>query len=136
MKQQFIRGLLLSASAAALVFAAASPAIAGDSDPLLQLLQQKGLITSAELATVENGPAAGQRDRLVDLLRSKGILSSKDAASLTNTPSQMDADTQIQSTGLSVTPAPIQMPVRVAKADRPPVAHTVTVSDNTADGGL
>jgi|SRR5579871_219971 len=138
MNQQIMRGLLLSASAAALVFAAVSPAMAGDNDPLLQLLQQKGVITAEELARVENGPAAGQRDRLVDLLRAKGVLSNSDTANLSNAPapSQAVAQSQIQSTGFSMTPEPIQMPARVARADRPPVAHTVTVSDSGSDGSL
>src|SRR5471030_3019418 len=109
MNRQFIRGLLLSASMAALVFAAASPASVGDNDPLLQLLQQKGVITAEELARVESGPATGQRDRLVDLLRSKGILSGTDASNLSNAPSQVAVETQARSTGFSVAPAPVQM---------------------------
>ena len=45
-------------------------------DPLVRVLQQKGLLTEAEArAITANASAAEQRDRLAVLLRDKGVLS-------------------------------------------------------------
>ena len=46
-------------------------------DPLVRLLEAKGVLTATEVRTVtENASPKEQRDRLVVLLRDKGVISS------------------------------------------------------------
>jgi hypothetical protein len=55
-------------------------------DPLVQLLLDKGVITSAEADALRNGSAAERQTQLLKLLRDKGVLSATDYDSLTTPP--------------------------------------------------
>jgi len=64
--------------------AAASPApspAAGISDPLLQLLVTKGVLTAAEAGTL-HGTSGANQQQLIELLKAKGVLSDSDLATL------------------------------------------------------
>jgi hypothetical protein len=91
----FFIGLLLSQCATITVLAqetnrtlsdkpaATSSDSAKANDPLLKLLVNKGLVTSAEAESVLSaGDAAKQRDRLAALLKEKGLISAEEFASL------------------------------------------------------
>src|SRR5215475_10048984 len=65
----FVAGLLSALS----VFAQVDNSV----DPLVRLLETKGLLTPAEARTItENASPKEQRDRLAALLRDKGVISS------------------------------------------------------------
>src|SRR5689334_15503417 len=52
---------------------------ADTSDPLVRVLQAKGIITDAEVrAITSNASPAEQRDRLATLLRDKGVISASE----------------------------------------------------------
>src|SRR6478672_10099559 len=57
-------------------------------DPLVRVLQAKGLLTEAEARSITaNASIAEQRDRLAVLLRDKGVISSSEFEAVrTNTP--------------------------------------------------
>jgi hypothetical protein len=76
------RPALLASSALGLFLISNHAALAA-SDPLLDLLKTKGVISAGDAATIEGLPANQQRDRLVDLLKAKGILSAREASRLT-----------------------------------------------------
>jgi hypothetical protein len=76
------RPALLASSALGLFLMSNHAALAA-SDPLIDLLKTKGVITAGDAATIEGLPANQQRDRLVDLLKAKGILSAREASRLT-----------------------------------------------------
>lgn len=62
--------LLVVALATTVLVAADRP-----SDPLLQLLEKKGILTSAEVSQIDSAPPAEQKSRLEQLLRDKGVIS-------------------------------------------------------------
>jgi len=71
MKISMLKPFLLATSSVALLFAATSAAMAG-SDPLVQLLKSKGVISAADAQALSSVPESQQRDKLVEILRAKG----------------------------------------------------------------
>src|SRR5215216_5766538 len=51
-------------------------------DPLVRLLEAKGVLTSAEARTITENASKDQRDRLAVLLREKGVISSAEFDSI------------------------------------------------------
>jgi len=71
--------LLLSVASVLVVFAQS----ADTSDPLVRVLQAKGILTEAEArAITANASPAEQRDRLAALLRDKGVISAAEFETL------------------------------------------------------
>ena len=93
-------------------------------DPLVRLLQQKGLLTEAEArAITANASAAEQRDRLAVLLRDKGVLSPAEFEALlantsSPTPRTITADYKTTSPNPSAT-TPQPTPAKVIAAVAP-----------------
>jgi len=114
----------------------ATAARAADSDPLVELLKAKGVISDTDAASLEAVPAAQQRDRLVELLRAKGILSQSDAASLAPAAPAAAPTPVIARDDAAPAVAREDLPRPVRVAARPPVAHTLTVSDDGSQAGL
>src|SRR5712692_7046424 len=110
-------------------------------DPLLQLLVTKGVLTASEVNGLSAAPASELRDRLVLLLKEKGILSAADLSALsvkapvastvaatTATPTEtaVGSAAAAQRTGPPQTPAspsggiiPAVAPIRVLAMDPP-----------------
>lgn len=59
-----------------------SPATTNAPDPLLTVLVNKGVITQSEANAVATGPASEARQRLLNLLQQKGVLSASDMQTL------------------------------------------------------
>ncbi|HEU4434147.1 MAG TPA: hypothetical protein VFR51_12260 [Pyrinomonadaceae bacterium] len=77
---------------------------ANSNDPLVQVLQAKGILTEAEARAITvNATPAEQRDRLALILRDKGVISSAEFAALHAAPA-----------------APTSPPVTITKADYKP----------------
>src|ERR1044071_3517801 len=75
--------LLLTVASALVVFAQN----AETSDPLVRVLQTKGILTEAEArAITANASPAEQRDRLALLLRDKGVISAAEFETLRKPP--------------------------------------------------
>jgi hypothetical protein len=155
MTRSTLKSFLLATGSVAILFAGTTAAMA-DSDPLVQLLKSKGVISAADAQALSAVPESQQRDKLVELLRAKGILSARDvrrvnraevaerrrnkgegATSFAQAPAPQVAQAQeispleaAESTPVE-TAKPPQDPVRIARA---PVAHAVTISDNDNDG--
>jgi hypothetical protein len=123
-------------------------------DPLLQLLVTKGVLTANELNSLSAAPASELRDRLVLLLKEKGILSAADlsalsakapvASTVAATPATSTetavGSAAVQRTGPPQVPAspsggiiPAVAPIRVLSIDPPKregVIPTLTVGKN------
>jgi hypothetical protein len=52
------------------------------SDPLVQLLVNKGVLTAAEAQSINQAPASAQHDKLLALLREKGVISADEFSAL------------------------------------------------------
>jgi hypothetical protein len=102
-----LRRLLALTSAVAVIalgIGLPQPAVA-QTDPLVQLLTQKGVLTPGDAASIAAVPHARQRDKLVEILQSKGILTPQDVHSLPTAPPM---------------PVPVYVPAPV-----PPLPHYV-----------
>ena len=92
-------------------------------DPLVQVLQAKGILTEAEArAIAANASLAEQRDRLAVLLRDKGVISAADFAALHATPASSPVTittADYKTTPPPVTPEPQATPVPVIAAVAP-----------------
>jgi len=110
-------------------------------DPLLQLLVTKGVLTASEVNGLSAAPASELRDRLVLLLKEKGILSAADLSALsvkapvastvaattaTSTETAVGSAAAVQRTGPPQTPPspsggiiPAVAPIRVLAIDPP-----------------
>jgi hypothetical protein len=112
--------LLLSVASALVVFAQS----ADTSDPLVRVLQTKGILTEAEArAITANASAAEQRDRLAVLLRDKGVISAAEYETLRKpaAPAEMTMATADYKTSSPppVAPEPQPTPVPVIAAVAP-----------------
>jgi len=87
------RSILISLCSLVCIFLLVLPALgqssAPASDPLVQLLVSKGLITSQEGASIAQAPPSQQRDKLVALLRDKGLISVDEFSALTPASAQV-----------------------------------------------
>ena len=140
MHRGFVRGLLLTSSVLALIVMSGGAATAADSDPLIELLQSKGVISANDAAGIERAPAAEQRDRLIELLRAKGVITASDAASIAPhvaeaAPRVTPSQAQMAFAGAEPITAAAPAPVQPRAPHRAPVAHAVLVSD-VDDGGI
>jgi hypothetical protein len=63
-----------------------SSAVQSSSDPLIQLLVSKGVISAAEAKYVGSGTADTQREKLIFLLKEKGLLNSAEVSDLRTAP--------------------------------------------------
>jgi hypothetical protein len=64
-----------------------SSAVQSSSDPLLQLLVSKGVISASEAKYVGSGAVDTQREKLIFLLKEKGLLNSAEVSDLRSAPS-------------------------------------------------
>ena len=111
-------------------------ATAALADPLVDLLKAKGVISASDASSIEAVPAGQQRDRLVELLRAKGIITQNDAASIAPAAATVPAVQAPAAVATAAEPMRVAQ-VRTARAfSRPPVAHTLTVSDDGSQAGL
>jgi hypothetical protein len=83
---QELRKTLAVALASACLAAAPQLARAQTSDPLVQLLVKKGLISQSDATSLAGPGGAVSRDALVKLLQSKGLISPEEVASLPPAP--------------------------------------------------
>lgn len=82
-----LRSALFATTAiAALAISCGGAALAGDTEALVTLLANKGVISSSEARTITSAPAGAQEDRLVALLRKKGVLADGDVKKLQSKP--------------------------------------------------
>jgi hypothetical protein len=107
--------LFATTAVAALVIGCAGTALAGDTEALVSLLANKGIISSTEARTVTSAPAGAQEDRLVALLRKKGVLADGDVRKLQSKP----RPTTVASTDPNYVPAP-PPPAPMASVPAPP----------------
>jgi hypothetical protein len=84
-------------------------------DPLIQILLNKGVLTSPEAQAVMVGTASEQRDRLIYLLRDKGVLSPVDMDAL----SEPAASAQV-APALVVSTTPVLSPTTLMALPAPP----------------
>src|SRR4051794_35649740 len=63
-----------------------SSAVQSSSDPLLQLLVSKGVISASEAKYVGSGTSDTQREKLIFLLKEKGLLNSAEVSDLRSAP--------------------------------------------------
>ena len=109
----FVAGLLSALS----VFAQADNSV----DPLVRLLETKGLLTAAEVRTItENASPKDQRDRLAALLRDKGVISSTEFDSL-----QPIAESGLKTIAANYKPAEPDQPAVEPQASTPSVIPAV-----------
>src|SRR5579871_5051462 len=59
-----------------------TPVAGSATDPLIQLLLSKGILSSSEAQQATSGTVAEQREHLIQLLRQKGVLSDDEAGRL------------------------------------------------------
>jgi hypothetical protein len=83
-----LAGLLLLGTLACAAEDVTSPRAA---DPLLQMLERKGVLSPQDMEVLTSSGTGEQRDRLIELLRVKGILSSEDYAALDPSPAPAKA---------------------------------------------
>jgi hypothetical protein len=104
------------------------PAMAGDgtpaqagSDPLIQILMNKGILTPEEGTTAAVGSSLEQRHKLVELLRQKGVISEEEAARLSPPPASAQVAPNLVASTAPVAPTGnVVEPVKVeAKAEAP-----------------
>jgi hypothetical protein len=112
--------LLFSVASALVVFAQS----ADTSDPLVRVLQTKGILTEAEArAITANASPAEQRDRLAVLLRDKGVISAAEYETLRkpSAPAEMTMATADYKTSSPppISPEPQSTPVPVIAAVAP-----------------
>src|ERR1051326_1176478 len=92
-------------------------------DPLVRILQAKGVLTEAEaLSIAANASPAAQRDRLATLLRDKGIISSSEFEALRTTPPSSEMKTitaDYKTTSANAAAAPQPSPPKVIAAVAP-----------------
>lgn len=95
--------LLLSMASALVVFAQS----ADTSDPLVRVLQTKGILTEAEArAITANASPAEQRDRLAVILRDKGVISAAEYETLRKP--AVPAEVTMATADYKTTPPPIK----------------------------
>ena len=97
-----------------LVFSSSS-AFAGDSDTLVQLLAQKGVLTTEEAASLSSVSPQQQHQALLNLLREKGVISASEFSALA------PASTQVSSALVASTTPVVQTSIEPAKIDTPKV---------------
>jgi hypothetical protein len=101
---------------------AADPAHTGSTatDPLVQLLTSKGILTPEEAQSVNQGSPAEQRARLLELLKTKGILSSGDVETLATPPASAQVSPALVASIAPVVPtAVVTTQATPAKAETP-----------------
>lgn len=86
-------------------------------DPLLQLLVSKGVLTVGEVNGLAAAPASELRDRLVLLLKEKGILSAADLSALSAKPAAISAGAAPGSIGGAVPSSATGAAVALADPD-------------------
>ena len=92
-------------------------------DPLVRVLQAKGIITEAEARLITaNASPAEQRDRLASLLRDKGVISSTEFDGLHATPASPEVKTITAEYKTSPAPPPV---VPEPQSTPPPVIAAV-----------
>lgn len=77
--------MMLAAEDTAVPPSTTSTAASAASDPLIQLLVTKGIISPDEARYVGNGTADNQREKLIYLLKQKGLLNTADVNQLSST---------------------------------------------------
>src|SRR6185503_14636645 len=91
---------------------------ANSNDPLVRVLQSKGILTEAEArAITANASPEEQRDRLATLLRDKGVISSTEFESLRTPAASSEVKTitaEYKTTPPPVTPEPQSTPAVIA----------------------
>lgn len=83
-------------------------------DPLLDILQSKGVLSNADVAKLSAVPAASQHDELVKLLKAKGVLSAKDV-------NKINAQ---GGSAIAAAPAPARVPYAAGTYAPPPLRAT------------
>lgn len=96
---------------------APATALISATDPLLQLLLTKGVLTNNEVNSLSAAPASELRDRLVLLLKEKGILSAADLNALNAKPVAISAGAVPASIGGAALSSATGAAVAVADAD-------------------
>ncbi len=106
---------------------AADPLATADSDPLIQLLTSKGVITAEEAKSINGVPSSQQRDRLLTLLRDKGVISSDELSSLTEPAASTQVAKALVASTTPVVPAaaPAAIPPQETKPKGPVVVSAV-----------
>jgi hypothetical protein len=87
-------------------------------DPLVQILITKGILTRAEANTLGKGSPAEQHDQLLKVLRDKGVISASDYDSLTGSSSKTPSASSQVSGALVASTAPI-IPSAVSSSSAP-----------------
>ena len=92
-------------------------------DPLVRLLETKGLLSPAEVRTItENASPKEQRDRLAALLRDKGVISSAEFEAVQTTAASTGFKTVTAVYESSTPPAPVAEPQQIPPKVIPAVA--------------
>ncbi len=107
---------------------ASSSSTEAQTDPLLKLLLNKGVITSAEVDSILSaGDAAAQRDRLALLLRNKGVITGDEFKSLQPANDVAQATNVATTVAASASEQPQPTPEIVnVKPSAPPVIAAIT----------
>jgi len=143
---RLIRLVLAMALAAAIVLPVAAQQAQTQTapNPLVQLLQSKGILTADEAATVRAASNAGEaNERLAHLLLSKGLISQEEynataAASAVSAPVNTTGGARMMNAAITPSPAPVTVaaaPPEPAKSARWPVSPDMVgydPSDGTA----
>jgi hypothetical protein len=92
------------------------------SDPLIQILVSKGILTAQEAYSLQQGSAAEQQARLVELLRAKGVISTTEAESVATPPASTQVNGALVASTVPMVPAAaasLQTPQAAPKAEAP-----------------
>ncbi len=104
--------------------AGASTNAAAQSDPLLQLLVAKGVLSADEAKSMVGTPAE-QRTKLLALLRQKGILSALDYEALATPSASSQVDPNLVASTSPIIPAGLSQAMPAPKAEAKPAAPAV-----------
>ncbi|MGA3193887.1 MAG: hypothetical protein ABSD39_02695 [Terriglobales bacterium] len=104
--------------------AGASTNAAAQSDPLLQLLVAKGVLSADEAKSMVGTPAE-QREKLLELLRQKGILSASDFEALATPSASAQVAPNLVASTSPIIPAGLSQAMGAPKAEVKPAAPAV-----------
>jgi hypothetical protein len=99
--------------------AADPPSNPSNTDPLVQLLISKGILTAEDAKDLRRGTPEEQQNKLIDLLQAKGVLSTQDVNSLIALPASAQVSGSLIASTSPVVPATLTTPVPEPQEKKP-----------------
>jgi hypothetical protein len=95
----------------------AADSATAQTDPLIQLLTSKGILTAADAAVLRQAPPAQQHDRLLAILRDKGVISAEEFSALA--PASAQVSPVLVASTTSMLPLAVETPKNPATPAKP-----------------